>query len=133
MCGGMTNVWRDGKVWRVEFGIVNKRGANMEIILDDGNFGSEVLDSTGAVMVDFWAEWCGPCKMLAPVVGEIAEVYEGKVKVCKLDVDKGPETAKKYGIMNIPTIMFFKGGEVVDKIVGLASKNDIISKITQHI
>ncbi|MBL7072352.1 MAG: thioredoxin [Candidatus Omnitrophica bacterium] len=105
----------------------------MEIVLDDGNFGSIVLESSGAVMVDFWAEWCGPCKMLAPVIGEIAKEYEGKVKVCKLDVEKGPETAKKYGVMNIPTVIFFKDGEVVDKIVGLAAKNDIISKINRYI
>jgi len=106
---------------------------NMEIVLDDGNFGVEVLESSGVVMVDFWAEWCGPCKMLAPVIGEIAEVYEGKVKVCKLDVEKGSETAEKYGVMNVPTILFFKDGEVVDKIMGLAPKNDIVSKITSYI
>jgi len=105
----------------------------MEVIVNDGNFKAEVLDSSQVVIVDFWAEWCGPCKMLAPTIGEIAEEYAGKMKVCKLDVDTGSQTSKNYEVMNIPTILFFKDGKVVDKIVGLASKNDIVSKITRYI
>jgi len=126
----MESLWE--RAGRIKPGMA-KKGGGMEIIVNDGNFKAEVLDSSQAVIVDFWAEWCGPCRMLAPTIGEIAEEYEGKMKVCKLDVDTGPQTSKNYEVMNIPTILFFKDGKVVDKIVGLASKNDIVSKITRYI
>ncbi|MBN2483954.1 MAG: thioredoxin [Candidatus Omnitrophica bacterium] len=97
----------------------------MEVRINDANFKQEVLDSNVAVLVDFWAEWCAPCRMVAPVVEEIAEEYEGRLKVCKLNVDEAPQTASRYGIMSIPTLMIFKNGEVVDKSVGVCFKAEL--------
>jgi thioredoxin 1 len=108
-------------------------GDKLEVTVNDGNFQQEVLNSDLPVLVDFWAEWCGPCRMIAPVIGEISEEYSGKIKVCKLNVEEGPQTAAKYNVMNIPTIMIFKSGEIVDKAVGALPKNDIIAKIRPHI
>ena len=88
----------------------------------DENFNQEALSSDIPVLVDFYADWCGPCKMLAPIIEELAPAYEGKVKIGKLNVDNAPATAEKYGIMSIPTLLFIKNGEVVNKIVGLVSK-----------
>ena len=88
----------------------------------DENFNTEALTSDIPVLVDFYADWCGPCKMLAPIIEELAPAYEGKVKIGKLNVDNAPATAEKYGIMSIPTLLFIKNGEVVNKIVGLVSK-----------
>jgi thioredoxin 1 len=95
----------------------------------DGNFEQEVLKSDVPVLVDFWAVWCGPCKMIAPFVQEIAGEYEGKAKVGKVDVDNNPQTAMNYGIRSIPTLLIFKGGKVVDQIIGAVPKNTITSKI----
>lgn len=101
----------------------------MAIELTDSNFDEVVLKSDKPVLVDFWAEWCGPCRMVAPIVSEISADYEGKAVVGKLDVDSNPEVSQKYGIRNIPTILFFKNGEVVDKQVGAAPKSLLVSKI----
>jgi len=99
----------------------------------DTNFEEEVLKSDLPVLVDFWAPWCGPCAMVAPTVEEIAKEYEGKLKVCKLNVDEAPETSTKYGIMSIPTLAIFKDGERVDSIVGALPKEPIVEKIKLHI
>jgi len=101
--------------------------------LNDSNFEKEVLNSETPVLVDFWAVWCGPCRAIAPVVEEMAKVYEGKLKVGKLDVDNNPETSVKFGIRSIPTLLVFKGGRVVEQIVGARPKQNLIDKVTPHI
>ena len=96
-----------------------------EINLTNDNFAAEVLESDKPVLVDFWAPWCGPCRMLGPVISEIAEQYSDKVKVCKVNVDEQNELAVKYGISSIPTLKLFKNGEVADSSIGLVSKAKI--------
>ena len=95
----------------------------------DQNFSSEVLQSDKPVLVDFWAVWCGPCKMIAPIVEELAGEYEGKAKVGKLDVDNNQESAIKYGVRSIPTVLIFKGGKVVDTIIGAVPKVQLKQKL----
>ncbi|HHJ11498.1 MAG TPA: thioredoxin [Bacteroidetes bacterium] len=95
----------------------------------EANFEEIVLQSDVPVMVDLWAEWCGPCRLVGPIIDEIGEDMEGKVKVVKLDVDSNPNIAVKYGIRNIPTVLFFKNGEVVDKQVGAVPKRVFMSKL----
>lgn len=106
-------------------------GALLE--LTDANFDEEVLKSDLPVLIDFWAVWCGPCKMVAPIVEEIAAEYSGKIKVGKVDVDNNRQTATNYSIRSIPTIILFKGGEVAEVMVGAAPKAQIISKISKHL
>lgn len=100
----------------------------MEKTVTDSNF-NEIIATGMPVVVDFWATWCGPCRALAPVVAEIAEEYDGKAVVGKCNVDDSQDLAVRFGIRSIPTLVFFKDGEAVDKIVGLSSKADIASKI----
>ncbi len=99
------------------------------ITFTDDNFETEVLASDKPVLVDFWAEWCGPCKMIAPSIAELANEMEGKVKVGKLDVDSNQNTAFKYGIRSIPSLLIFKNGEVVEQIIGAVPKEHIKSKL----
>jgi len=93
------------------------------------NFDQEVLNSDLPVLVDFWAEWCGPCRMVGPVIDEIAKDLEGKLKVVKVNVDEAQEVAGKYQIMSIPTILLFKSGEIVTQVVGAMSKDQLLAKI----
>jgi thioredoxin 1 len=101
----------------------------MIIEVTDANFEKEVIQSKNPVLVDFWAEWCGPCRMVAPIVKEIGQDFDGRVVVAKLDVDSNPEVSNKYGIRNIPTILFFKNGQIVDKQVGAVPKNILVAKV----
>lgn len=100
----------------------------MALAITKENF-QEVLASELPVVIDFWAEWCGPCRMITPIIEELAVEYEGRVLICKCDVEENDEVTMKYGVRNIPTIVFLKGGELVDKQVGAASKDAIAAKI----
>jgi len=103
----------------------------MTVKLTDANFNEEV--KSGVTLVDFWAPWCGPCRMVAPVLEEVAEKYQGKAKVGKLNVDENQATAGEFGIMSIPTMLVFKDGEPVDKIVGAVPKDAIEEKLNQYV
>jgi thioredoxin 1 len=95
------------------------------VVLTQENFASEVLQSTTPVLVDFWAEWCGPCKMITPILGELADEYDGRVKIAKVNIDEQQGLAAEYGIRAIPTLLLFDKGQVADQIVGLRSKRDL--------
>lgn len=99
----------------------------------DESFEQEVLQSGVPVLVDFWAPWCGPCRMVAPVVEEVATQFEGQVKVVKLDTDQNPNVASQYGIRSIPTLMIFKGGQKVDMVVGAVPKSTIASTLEKYL
>ena len=112
----------------------------MEAVMSDktfevteANFQKEVLESTEPVLIDFWAEWCTPCKMIGPLVDQIADEYQGKVRVGKLDADANPDVLMRYNVMGIPTLMLFKGGEAVERITGYQPKDKITSKLVPHI
>ena len=97
----------------------------------DLTFDSEVLNDDDVTLVDFWAPWCGPCRMIAPVLEELAKEYEGRAKIVKLNVDENPEVASRYGIQSIPTLLFFKGGKLVDSAIGLQSKEALSRRLDQ--
>ena len=101
----------------------------MALEVNDSNFDELVIKSDKPVVVDFWAEWCGPCRMVAPIMDEISLDYTGRAIVVKCDVDSSPEVSSKYGIRNIPTILFFKDGKVADKQVGAVPKNNFVTKL----
>ncbi|GAB1442292.1 MAG: thioredoxin [Ignavibacteriales bacterium] len=103
------------------------------VTITDQNFTEEVTNSNLPVLIDFWAVWCGPCRAIAPIVEQLAGEYDGKVKIGKLDVDENPETAVKFGVRSIPTLLLFKNGQVVDTIIGAVQKQVIVQKITPYI
>ncbi|MDR9387936.1 MAG: thioredoxin [Balneolaceae bacterium] len=103
------------------------------IEFNDTNFATEVESADTPVLVDFWAEWCGPCRMVGPVVEELAGEYEGKVKVGKVDVDNNPSVSMKYGIRSIPTLLIFKNGEVVDQVVGAVPKSTLQKQLDAQV
>ena len=105
----------------------------MELTLTNENFESEILNSDIPAAVDFWASWCGPCKMVAPVIEELAREYSGKVKIGKVNVDEEAELAVKYGIVSIPTVLIFKNGEVAEKLVGAQSQDEYEDAIDKYI
>src|SRR5262249_49375217 len=101
--------------------------------LTEKNFDEEVLKSKIPVMVDFWAEWCGPCRVIAPIVEELSGEYSGKLKIAKLNVDEAQDVAMKYSVMSIPTLIFFKGGKPVDQVVGAMSKDHLVTQIKRNL
>jgi len=105
----------------------------MEVRITAANFQEEVLGSKIPALVDFWAEWCAPCRMVAPVLEEIAREYKDKIKVCKVNVDEASDIASEYGVMSIPTLALFKDREIVDKAVGVVPKTDLAKMIDRHI
>jgi len=103
------------------------------VMITDATFEQEVIKSDRLTVVDFWAEWCGPCRMLAPTLDEIAKQYENEIKVTKLDVDENPETPMAFGIRSIPTLLFFKGGKLVDQLIGLVPKKELELRVNRSL
>ena len=105
---------------------------NTTSAVTDADFESEIEKHQGLAVVDFWAEWCGPCRLIAPIVDQLAAEYQGKAKVAKLDVDSNQRTAMKYNVRSIPTVLFFKNGKLVDQVVGAVPRAHLESKFRQH-
>ncbi len=99
------------------------------VMVTDSSFKGEVVEAGVPVLVDFWAAWCGPCRMIAPMIEELADEFEGRAKITKVDVDNNPQTAMQFGIRSIPTLLFFKDGEVVDQLIGASSKKTLSEKL----
>jgi thioredoxin 1 len=108
---------------------MGETSASKPLQVSDANFDSEVLKSGVPVLVDFWAEWCAPCRMIAPIVEDIANEYAGRVKVCKLNVDDSQSLASKYGIRSIPSLLIFKGGSVVNQVIGAVPKSELVKRL----
>ena len=102
------------------------------IKIEDSNFEATVLNSKETILVDFWAAWCGPCRMIAPIIDQIAEELAGVIKVGKLDTDENQQTTAQFGIMSIPTLIIFKGGEEVERIIGLRPKNELLALLKKY-
>jgi thioredoxin 1 len=107
--------------------------SEIEIKVDDGNFQTEVLDSKIPVLVDFFATWCGPCRMLAPTVEEIAKEHQGKIKVCKVDIDGAPEATSRCGVLSVPTLVLFEGGGEIERLVGAVPRSSIDKIIAPYV
>jgi thioredoxin 1 len=103
------------------------------VAVTDEDFGNEIEGHDGLAMVDFWAAWCGPCQIIAPVVEQLSDEYEGRLKVAKLDVDTNQQTAMRFGVRSIPSVLFFKGGKHVDTVVGAVPKAYLVEKVEQHL
>ena len=103
------------------------------VAVSDASFDTEVVKAQQPVLVDFWAEWCGPCRMIAPILENIAEEYVGSLKITKLDVDNNPQTAMKFGVQSMPTMILFKDGQAVERIIGYMPKERLLSRIKPHI
>ena len=108
-------------------------GDSKYITATEDNFKSEVLDSSQPVLVDFWAEWCGPCKMIGPAIEELAVEFDGKAKIAKVNVDEQPNLAQQYGVRSIPTLLFFRDGKVAEQLVGAAQKDTLAEKLNNLI
>jgi thioredoxin 1 len=115
-----------------DLSLENKNKNIMAHEFTDANFKTNVLDSEKLSVIDFWAEWCGPCRAIGPVIEELSKEYDGKVNVGKVNVDHNPQISMNYGIISIPAILFVKGGQVVDKLVGAQPKANFVKKIEQH-
>ncbi len=105
----------------------------MSKAVTNATFETEVIRSDGPVLVDFWAEWCGPCKMIAPVLEEIASEHEGKLTIAKLNVDENPDVARRYGVLSIPTLVLFVGGVEKQRVVGFSSKRDLLTQLSEFV
>ena len=110
-----------------------RMSSNKIVKVSDADFDQKVVKTQGLTIVDFWAEWCAPCRMIAPLLEELADEYSGKVTIAKLNVDENPRTAARYGIRSIPTLLLFKGGERVDQVIGAVPRSVIQSKIGAHL